>query len=79
MNKYIIVNKPEDWKLTLDNIAIISAQTYLTHPDFARANDGKLYILAIIDTFTKWVYMTRLKDKTAKTKTNGREAAMRTN
>ncbi|MBI6118912.1 RimK family protein [Salegentibacter maritimus] len=45
MNKYIIVNKPEDWKLTLDNITIISAQTYLTHPDFAKLKNARIFNL----------------------------------
>ena len=39
---------------------------FFTHPDFAKANDGKLYILAIIDTFTKMVHMLNLKSKETK-------------
>ena len=39
---------------------------FFTHPDFAKANDGKLYILAIIDTFTKMVHMMILKSKESK-------------
>ena len=39
---------------------------FFTHPDFAKANDGKLYILAIIDTFTKMVSMVILKTKETK-------------
>ena len=36
---------------------------FFTHPTFAEENDGKLYILAMIDTFTKRVRMTSLKSK----------------
>ena len=36
---------------------------FFTHPTFAQQNDGKLYILAIIDTFTKGVNMISLKSK----------------
>lgn len=36
---------------------------FFTHPDFAKANDGFLYILAIIDTFNKMVMLLRLKSK----------------
>ena len=39
---------------------------FFTHPDFVKANDGKLYILAIIDTFTKMVHMMILKSKESK-------------
>ena len=39
---------------------------FFTHPDFAKVNDGFLYILAIIDTFTKMVSMITLKSKESK-------------
>ncbi len=45
MNKYIIVNKPEKWKLALDNIEIISAQSYLTNPEFARIKNARIFNL----------------------------------
>jgi len=45
MNKYIIVNKPEDWKLALDNIEIISAQSYLTNPNFAKIKNARIFNL----------------------------------
>ena len=37
---------------------------FFTHPDFAKVNDGKLYVLAVIDTFTKLVCLKTLKTKT---------------
>ena len=36
---------------------------FFTHPTFAQQNDGNLYILAFIDTFTKRVKMQSLKSK----------------
>ena len=36
---------------------------FFTHPTFTEENDGSLYILAMIDTFTKKVRMTSLKSK----------------
>ena len=36
---------------------------FFTHPDFASSNEGFLYILAFIDTFTKQVGMIKLKKK----------------
>ena len=43
---------------------------FFTHPTFAEENDGKLYILAMIDTFTKRVRMTSLKSKNTTEVTN---------
>ena len=43
---------------------------FFTHPTFAKENDGKLYILAIIDTFTKTVKMKSLKTKNTTEVTN---------
>lgn len=37
---------------------------FFTHPDFAKVNDGKLYVLAVIDTFTKLVCLKTLNAKT---------------
>ena len=36
---------------------------FFTHPDFAKANDGKIYILAVIDTFTKLACLLPLNSK----------------
>ena len=43
---------------------------FFTHPTFVQQNDGKLYILAIIDTFTKRVRMKSLKYKNTTEVTN---------
>ena len=42
---------------------------FFTHPDLAKENDGYLYLLAIIDTFTKMVRVSKLKSKDTKTVT----------
>ena len=42
---------------------------FFTHPDFVKANDGNLYILAMIDSFTKMVRLTPLRTKDTKTVT----------
>jgi hypothetical protein len=43
---------------------------FFTHPTFAQQNDGKLYIIALIDTFTKAVRMKSLKSKNTTEVTN---------
>ena len=43
---------------------------FFTHPSFAEKNDGYLYILAIIDTFTRTVKMKKLKSKNTTEVTN---------
>jgi glutathione synthase/RimK-type ligase-like ATP-grasp enzyme len=45
MKKYIIVNHPEKWKLKLDHIEIVSAQSYLTNPEFARIKNARIFNL----------------------------------
>lgn len=40
---------------------------FFTHPDFVNANDGSKYILAVIDTFTRFVHLVSLQQKNAKT------------
>ena len=42
---------------------------FFTHPDLAKENDGYLYLLAIIDTFTKMVMLSKIKSKDTKTVT----------
>ena len=42
---------------------------FMTDPLFVPLNDGYLYILAVIDAFTKGVYIAPLKDKNTKTVT----------
>ena len=42
---------------------------FFTHPDLAKENDGYLYLLAIIDTFTKMVSLSKLQTKDTKTVT----------
>ena len=42
---------------------------FFTHPDFVKATDGNLYILAMIDSFTKMVRLVPLRTKDTKTVT----------
>ena len=45
MNKFIVVNQPETWNLELENIQIISAQSYLTNPEYARIKKARIFNL----------------------------------
>lgn len=45
MNKYIVVNKPENWNLPLENVEMISARDYLTNPAFSRLKKARIFNL----------------------------------
>lgn len=46
MNKYIVVNHPENWELSLENIEIVSARDYLTNPEFAKIKSARIFNLS---------------------------------
>lgn len=46
MNKYIVVNQPENWDISVENIKIISAQDYLTNPEFSRLKNARIFNLS---------------------------------
>ncbi len=46
MNKYIVVNQPENWDISVENINIISAQDYLTNPEFSRLKNARVFNLS---------------------------------
>jgi glutathione synthase/RimK-type ligase-like ATP-grasp enzyme len=45
MNKYLVVNKPENWNISLENMKIISAREYLTNPQFAQHKNARIFNL----------------------------------
>lgn len=45
MNKYLIVNRPEDWNVSLEHVQIISSREYLTNPDFAKIKKARIFNL----------------------------------
>ncbi|WP_081211218.1 RimK family protein [Salegentibacter sediminis] len=45
MEKFIVVNQPETWNLELENIRIISAQAYLTNPEYAKFKKARVFNL----------------------------------
>ncbi|MGB7843028.1 MAG: RimK family protein [Salinimicrobium sp.] len=45
MKKYIVVNKPENWNISLENIEIISARDYLTTPKFSQLKKARIFNL----------------------------------
>ena len=45
MNKYLVVNKPENWNLSVENIEVISARDYLTNPDFSHLKKARIFNL----------------------------------
>lgn len=46
MNKYLVVNKPELWKIPLENMKIISARDYLTNPRFSQLKNARIFNLS---------------------------------
>ncbi|WP_298247171.1 RimK family protein [uncultured Christiangramia sp.] len=45
MNKYIVVNQPENWKISPENTKIISSRDYLTNPEFAKLKNVRIFNL----------------------------------
>jgi glutathione synthase/RimK-type ligase-like ATP-grasp enzyme len=45
MQKYIVVNQPEKWNLTIENIGVISSQDYLTKPEYSLVKNARIFNL----------------------------------
>ncbi|RAJ13466.1 RimK family protein [Olleya aquimaris] len=45
MNKYIVVNQPEKWNFSVDNITVISSQEYLTNPQYSLLKKVRIFNL----------------------------------
>lgn len=45
MNKYIVVNQPEKWFFSIENIKVISSQDYLTDPQFSLLKKARIFNL----------------------------------
>jgi len=45
MNKYIVVNHPEKWHFSIENIKVISSQEYLTNPEFSLLKNARIFNL----------------------------------
>ncbi|WP_010135330.1 RimK family alpha-L-glutamate ligase [Ochrovirga pacifica] len=45
MNKYIVVNQPEKWNFSIDTIAVISSQEYLTNPAYSLQKNTRVFNL----------------------------------
>lgn len=45
MKKYIVVNEPEKWNLSIDNISIISSKDYLTDPHYSHIKKARIFNL----------------------------------
>lgn len=45
MNKYIVVNQPENWNFSTENINVISSQDYLTNPKYALLKNARIFNL----------------------------------
>lgn len=45
MNKYIVVNHPEDWTPNLEHVEIVSSGDYLTNPKFSKLKKARIFNL----------------------------------
>ncbi|MUP45749.1 RimK family alpha-L-glutamate ligase [Gramella sp. BOM4] len=45
MNKYIVVNQPDNWKLSSEHVKIISSREYLTNPEFSQMKKARIFNL----------------------------------
>ncbi|TMM30517.1 ATP-grasp domain-containing protein [Polaribacter aestuariivivens] len=63
MNKYIVVNQPEKWKFSIDNIIVISSQEYLTNSTFSLIKKARIFNLCKDYTYqTKGYYVSLLAE-----------------
>ena len=63
MNKYIIVNQPEKWKFSIENITVISSQDYLTNPKYAMLKKARIFNLCKDYSYqTKGYYVSLLAE-----------------
>jgi len=46
MDKIIVVTKPENWNIPVDNISIVSSQDYLTNPKYAQIKKARIFNLS---------------------------------
>lgn len=45
MYKYIVVNNPDNWKISFEQIKIISSREYLTNPEFSKIKKARIFNL----------------------------------
>ncbi|MDO6760128.1 RimK family protein [Tamlana sp. 2_MG-2023] len=45
MQKYIVVNQPEKWNFSIENVTVISSQDYLTNPEFSLLKKARIFNL----------------------------------
>ena len=45
MNKYLVVNKPEQWNIHLENIELVAARDYLMNPKFSTMKKARIFNL----------------------------------
>ena len=45
MNKYVVVNQPEKWSFSIENIKVISSQEYLTNPKYSLLKKARIFNL----------------------------------
>ncbi|MCB7480105.1 RimK family protein [Christiangramia sediminis] len=45
MHKYIVVNHPETWTISSENLKIISSKDYLTNPEYSRLKKARIFNL----------------------------------
>lgn len=63
MNKYIVVNQPEKWNFSIENITVISSQEYLTNPKFSLIKKARVFNLCKDYTYqTKGYYVSLLAE-----------------
>lgn len=45
MQKYIVVNQPEKWNLSVNSISVISSEDYLTNPQYSKIKKARIFNL----------------------------------
>ena len=63
MNKYIVVNQPDKWHFSIENIAVISSQDYLTNSKYSVLKNARIFNLCKDYSYqTKGYYVSLLAE-----------------